>query len=806
MEYKTSPTHGGKPIIPSGKTISEVRSNLTEFFDTMIDRKNWTCVVSDFHKLHYEINDVLKKDDVNLQEFLQKNYYYQWTCYPIDQPLDTIRGIKDKHIISKRFFVVDFDIRSIFHEETKEIINDEKLWDIFSAIRSGLDTHDLLKQYRYIIDSGNWFHILYVLNEHVYFDAEEYKQIAENFLKSIGFLLWEAGRYIDASCTNYSRKWPVPYTVNPKRQEKYSLSLKPREFIAINKDNFVSLEDIQSFNSEVLEEYTPESNPLSTKKSMSSAYQAINNIPMSDLVETFYSSLSATSDGKNFISPTDGKNIWAFVNDKNLLVLNGTHHISRPSNWKSAYNSFSFVRDHIHAKSSYEVVEWFKNKYPSVTSIAEAKPVHKHPDYESEVDKFLRTKWEKWELDNYNFALHLVDKHNIKSATKVFIYNPNSKIYEEYSEIELKRDINNERCNMNLPKIKLSDTNEIFNFIIHSSYNKCLLKKLENKDERQYWIQFSDCIINLKTWEKINYSKELFIISKYKYQSKILKSKPPTPRFDEFLDAFSEWYKDKPLIINCLQEVLGSVLLPYVFTQSLFMYGKGKNGKGTICRIMTAVIDHDLFFEKGLNELDKPEWRSCLVWKIWFIDSDIEQKVDLGKGIIKKITNQEAIAVRSLYNDEIQYVPYLKVIACGNYKPRLSSTKESIVRRWIFIEGKWTIDKDRLPELADEHDGIMAWLLEWAQRVVFNNNTIEIPKELLSYATEFTQDSVDEFIASYDKNKFAAQESYEDYCKYCSMNGLESVNNKIYSAKIQELWYIKDRNGSGNFYTKKATN
>ena len=76
----------------------------------------------------------------------------------------------------------------------------------------------------------------------------------------------------------------------------------------------------------------------------------------------------------------------------------------------------------------------------------------------------------------------------------------------------------------------------------------------------------------------------------------------------------------------------------------------------------------------------------------------------------------------------------------------------------------------------------------------------------MSYAAEFTQDSVDEFIASYDKNKFAAQESYEDYCKYCSMNGLESVNNKIYSAKIQEMWYFKHSYGWGNFYTKKATN
>jgi phage/plasmid-associated DNA primase len=803
MEDNTRQTNGEIPIIPSGKNISEMRKNLNEFFDTLIDRESWTCVVSDFSKLHYEIGDVLKKDDKNLQEFLQKNYYYQWNCYPIEQPLDTIRGVKDKHIISKRFFVVDFDIRSIIHEETKEIISDEKLWDIFLAIKSGLDAHDLLKQYHYIISSWNGYHVMYVLNEHVCFDAEEYKQIAENFLKSIGFLLWDAGKYIDASCTNYSRKWPVPFTINPKRKEKYSLPPKSREITVINKDSFIVLEDIKNFISETLEDFTPTDSPLSTKKSMSWVCQVINTIPINELVEHFYPSLTPTSDGKNFLSPTDGKNIGAFVNDKNLLVLNGTHHIQAPSWGKSAYNSFSFVRDHIHAKSSYEVVEWFKNKYPSITSIVESKPIAKYPDYESEVDKFLQMNWEKRELDNYNYALHLIDKRYIKSATSVFVYNPKSKIYEDYSEIELKRDINNNRFDMNMKKIKQADTNEIYTFIRQCSYDKLLLKKLEDKETRQFWITFKDCIVNLKTLEKINYNQDLFVISQFNYNSSILKSKPPTPKFDEFLDTFAEWYRDKNAFIKCLQEVLGSVLLPYVFTQSLFMYGKGKNGKGTICRIMTAVIGHDLFFEKWLNELDKPEWRSCLVGKICFIDSDIEQKVDLGKGIIKKIVTQEAIAVRSLYKDEIQYVPHLKVIACWNYKPKLSSTKDSILRRRVFLEWKWTIDKDRLPELANEHDGVMARLLEWAQRVIFNNNTIEVPPELSSYANEFTQDTVDEFVAYYNKDTFEAQQSYEEYCKYCTVNWLDPVNIKIYSTRIQELGYIKNRTSWGNVYTKK---
>jgi hypothetical protein len=178
-------------------------------------------------------------------------------------------------------------------------------------------------------------------------------------------------KYIDTATSDLSRKRPVPFTINPKRVEKYGLQQKPRAIVFRNPGVFVKLEELQERSSEILNKYEPTKHPEQSSKRLSPVFQEINKIPMAEIVNYFYSELTPTADGKNFKSPTDGQNIGAFVNDKNLLVINGTNHIPYPDNGKFAYNVYSFVKQELRYKTTKEVLERFKKNYSSVAKALE---------------------------------------------------------------------------------------------------------------------------------------------------------------------------------------------------------------------------------------------------------------------------------------------------------------------------------------------------------------------------------------------------------------------------------------------------
>lgn len=84
-----------------------------------------------------------------------------------------------------------------------------------------------------------------------------------------------------------------------------------------------------------------------------------------------------------------------------------------------------------------------------------------------------------------------------------------------------------------------------------------------------------------------------------------------------------------------------------------------------------------------------------------------------------------------------------------------------------------------------------------------NANKIFIPSEIHDFTEACTIDSIDKFISTYSQTTFQAQESFESYKEYCTRNWIEPVNNRIYSSRLQELWYNKVRKSEGNQYIKK---
>ncbi|MBI1934259.1 hypothetical protein HYS30_01200 [Candidatus Peregrinibacteria bacterium] len=133
------------------------------------------------------------------------------------------RRAGNKEVIWKNYFFLDFDIRVFWMETYKEEISDWLIKEIAEGIIFVFATDPLLKQWRYLVFTGNGIHIYY------FFPA--IKVTSERFWKrGMQRLLREhVGRLLelppDKSCTNISKLGRLPLTYNNKQERRIPVEI-----------------------------------------------------------------------------------------------------------------------------------------------------------------------------------------------------------------------------------------------------------------------------------------------------------------------------------------------------------------------------------------------------------------------------------------------------------------------------------------------------------------------------------------------------------------------------------------------------
>ncbi len=245
------------------------------------------------------------------------------------------------------------------------------------------------------------------------------------------------------------------------------------------------------------------------------------------------------------------------------------------------------------------------------------------------------------------------------------------------------------------------------------------------------------------------------------------------------------------------------MLLPdYRFHKVLWINGEGRNGKGVFDRTIQGILGRENFSSVGLEELDGNHRFALnrLYGKLYNTSSEPATNHFFKTEIFQKLSGGDPIDAERKGKDEtLKFVNCAKLTIIGNKFPKIRNPTTAFKERMMFIKFPNFIGtKDRIPNLErvwlgnpEEKSAILNWKLEGLHRLLTQGYFTE-SKTQQKTEIEFqkTSDTIGAFLtemAVFDKRIVTTRsEAFEKYKDYCEVFGLESENEKVFTARLKE--------------------
>lgn len=339
--------------------------------------------------------------------------------------------------------------------------------------------------------------------------------------------------------------------------------------------------------------------------------------------------------------------------------------------------------------------------------------------------------------------------------------------------------------------------NEILDHIQRSSFtNRSEFNKYKGL------IPVQSGLLNLETQTLEPFSKnEIFtykLNTDYKPESKC-------PKWLKFLSEILT-PEDVPL----LQEYLGYCLLPGMpYHVLMWLYGKGRNGKGRIMATIEAILGARNCAHLNTEEFsgDRRFSTAELYGKMINISSEPSTIKTLQTPLLKKLTGEDVIDAEVKNKQRrLSFLNTAKFFILGNRFPKINDATIAFWDRVLLIpfpksfigpERKINIEREWLED-PEEVSGILNWMIEGLHRLNRNKDftktsSTEETKLEFKRASDTVMSFIDEQCL-YDKLQvYTREELYDIYKDYCDSYGLVIEEEKQFTSKIKQTPKIKSK-------------
>jgi len=273
--------------------------------------------------------------------------------------------------------------------------------------------------------------------------------------------------------------------------------------------------------------------------------------------------------------------------------------------------------------------------------------------------------------------------------------------------------------------------------------------------------------------------------------SKIPVSYDPEAECPKILNLLNDIFKgeDIPLI----QEFVGYTLWKkYPYAKALVLLGDGANGKSTFINLLIKFLGEENISSDSLQSLlSKETVRKDLFGKLANLTAETPTALsDTDK--FKKITGDDYLKGRRLYQEGFKFKNYAKLIFAANELPETNDDTHAFFRRIILVDCPYRFTKNpddnhkdadsSLPEsiLSDEElSGFLNWALDGLDRLFeqdgfSENKTRDEIKERWIRQTDPEKGFIEKHLQT-DYDKFIVRSDiHEAYKDYCENHDLES--------------------------------
>jgi P4 family phage/plasmid primase-like protien len=306
---------------------------------------------------------------------------------------------------------------------------------------------------------------------------------------------------------------------------------------------------------------------------------------------------------------------------------------------------------------------------------------------------------------------HFPDNTLVKHAGE--FYHFNGKVWKKLQEDELKGLIT---ADMSLQDIQESR--------VMAAYRTAsrLVQEIE-ADERELpanKIVFNNGILDLETGAVSAHTKEYFNTVMREYDFK----PSPCPTWERFLDQITEGDEQKKAL---LQEWFGYLLTKdYSHQKLMFFIGAPRSGKGTLARVLEALVGPDNFTGGSLSSFVKDSFLDSLRSKPVMFIGDAQKKVSSRiinetVELLKSITGNDAVSFDRKYLSGLSVRLPTRITIAANNVPSLFDDSGALSSRLLLVTFNRSFlgeeDLELFDKLKAEISGIATWAIIGLQRL-----------------------------------------------------------------------------------------
>lgn len=279
------------------------------------------------------------------------------------------------------------------------------------------------------------------------------------------------------------------------------------------------------------------------------------------------------------------------------------------------------------------------------------------------------------------------------------------------------------------------------------------------------------------------------------------------PHFDSFLETIlTEDY------IALVWQMLGYLLYSGNPNQKAFlMLGTGSNGKGTLMRVIAALLGAENCSAESLDELNTNRFAAfSLFGKIANLAGDIDATYQTSTASFKKLTGEDLYYGERKYGDRFGFKSWAVPVFSANKIPGSADTSYGYLRRWVVIEfDRMIAEKDAIQGLSDrlvlELPGIAAKAVASLKDVI-DGAGFKVDGEVAHGSDKFakTIDQVREWLddctTPAPKSVENRAVAYSSYRLWAGSQGNNPLRASEFYARIEAAGYIqKKRQGTRVF-------
>lgn len=284
---------------------------------------------------------------------------------------------------------------------------------------------------------------------------------------------------------------------------------------------------------------------------------------------------------------------------------------------------------------------------------------------------------------------------------------------------------------------------------------------------------------------------------------------PPTPRYFNlhaapyaylpggpapaaWLQFLAQLWPSDPESVNALQEVFGYLLTPDTRQQKLFLLiGPPRSGKGTIARVLTALLGAPSVASPTLSSMATPFGLAPLVGKLVALIADARlsgkaDAKDVAENLLR-VSGEDAVEVNRKYRDSVTMRLGVRFLLLTNELPRIADASGAMASRFLTLKITQTFygreDQGLTARLLAELPGILNWSIEGWQRLNARGHFIE-PKssalasqelaDLASPVSAFVRDTCNRG----PRLEVPVDSLYAQWRTWCAQQGIERPGTK----------------------------